>query len=177
MLAKFVIINAYYLWKCICTSPNIPNRDLGKILLDLSNIISFKSCHFLFFYDLESIFHVQSPVMILLHLDFYYVVMEPQKYILNSTLQISFKLNAFGKPVALIWNGWLMQPPRHKSLTWILELMWPVHIKLTFSFNFYPCGQIGEKKKEGNENLLFYKLLCQLKQVKTVCGRCIQQRK
>ena len=36
--------------------------------------------------------------------------------------------------------------------------------KADFQPHFYPCGHTGKKKKEGNENLLFCSLLCQLKQ-------------
>ena len=76
-------------------------KDLDKILLNLSNIIVFTSVIFSFSVT-GFVYHVQSSVMMLLHLDFYYIFMLLQIYILNSILQINFKLNSFGNPVALI---------------------------------------------------------------------------
>ena len=92
-------------------------KDLDKNLLNLINIILFICV--IFSFSVTEFMYMCKAQSWFCHI--YYIFMVPQKYILNSVIQISFNLNSFGSPVALIWNGWFMQPPRHKSLSWILE--------------------------------------------------------
>lgn len=49
------------------SSPHLNLRALGKDPLKLSNVISLISCHLLCFNDMESVYYLPIPVMMLLY--------------------------------------------------------------------------------------------------------------